>query len=112
MARRFDPHTLAMIKETREQKEGEIWLVIEHGCWEGEPSLSINAFTKWENALEEFAIKVKDSKTDFENWCSPDETEDDYAVEEELMQAHYEIYQIGNYNNLHDEVYIRKVKVN
>lgn len=114
MPKKFDPETLEMInpKVNRSTIPGqEIYLLIQDGVWEGDTTLQIEAFTNFSDALTKFKQWVADTKVDMKEWCDEDQIEDDYVVDEECEQAHYETYQRGNSSVLYDEIYIRKEKV-
>lgn len=113
MAMKFDPETLEIIKAKSEQnQEGELYLLIEHGVWDGDLSLKVEVFLEFTDALKVFEQMVKDCKVDFKEWCDIDQIEDDLILNKDTEQAHYESYQRGNSGRLYDEIYIRKVKVN
>lgn len=113
MAMKFDPETLEIIKAKSEQnQEGGLYLLVEHGIWNGSPSLQADVFLEFTDALKVFERRVKDCKAYFKEWCDIDQIEDDLTLNKDAEQAHYESYQRGNSDRLYDEIYIRKVKVN
>ncbi|MDE6947580.1 MAG: hypothetical protein K2P14_10405 [Anaeroplasmataceae bacterium] len=105
-----NPKTLLMTEVNR-SKLDPVYLVVSHGCWENEPSLRINAFNQFKNALKEFKRKVDDSKIEFSKWCDEDQVEDTIEVNEQKESARFEIYQRGNYMFLHENIFIQKMEV-
>lgn len=114
MPKKFDPETLELLEpkvNSSDDPKQEIYLVIQDGVWEGDTTLQIEAFTKFDDALATFNQWVADAKVDMREWCDKDQIEEDIAVNAECEQAHYETYQRGNSSILYDEIYIRKEKV-
>jgi len=86
-----------------------VYVLIEEGSWDYETTMSVEVYSTFKKALEEFNHKIKSAKSDMEEW-----TEDaacERTVDKESESAKFEIYEDGDFTRLHDTITITKKEV-
>ena len=88
-----------------------VYLILESGCWEGEQVVSTEIYETFKNAYKDYTQRIKDTRTDFKEWCDEDQIEENEDLTPDGEQALFEIYQRGNYDHLHNVIRIIKKEI-
>lgn len=86
-----------------------VYVLIEEGSWDYEPTMSVEVYSTFKKALKEFRKRVKVAKEDMNEWTEDAVSEQD--VDEASESASFETYEDGDFTNLHDTITIMKKEV-
>lgn len=91
-------NTLEAIDESPEY----VYILTEEGVWDYESVSSVEVFNDFHTAIRAFEQKVKDAKTDMNDWLNPDEQDIcEQEIDKESESANFEINEDGNFSKLH-----------
>lgn len=89
-----------------------VYVLKEEGVWDYESASSTEVFNDFHTAVRAFEQKVKDAKTDMNDWLTPDEQDiSEQEINEESETANFEICEDGNFSRLHCCINIIKKEV-
>lgn len=86
-----------------------VYVLIEEGSWDYEPTMSVEVYSTFEKALKEFNNRVALAKQDMDEWTEDSTCEQN--IDEASESASFEIYEDGNFTRLHDTIVIEKKEV-
>jgi len=87
-----------------------VYVIVEEGSWDYEPTNDVIVFETFEKALKEFQKRVDEAKKDMAEWIDNAVCEQTINKEEEY--ASFETYEDGDFTRLHDTIVINKEKIN
>lgn len=86
-----------------------VYVLLETGSWDYEPSCSVEIFKDFNTALTRFEQKIIEAKTDMNNWIEKEDTDEDKVIDKDY--ASYEIFEAGDFTRLHDSITITREEV-
>ena len=86
-----------------------VYVLIEEGSWDYEPSSDVEIFDTFAKALAEFKDKVEQVKEDMAEWI--DNAVCKQTIDEAKEYANFKTYEDGDFTRLHDTVTIEKKEV-
>lgn len=87
-----------------------VYVLVEEGSWDYEPTMSVEVYSTFKDALKEFNKQVELAKDDMNEWIDDAVSEQD--VDEASESASFEIYEDGDFTRLHDTITVMKKEVN
>lgn len=88
-----------------------VYVLLETGSWDYEPSCSVEIFKDFDVALTHFEQKIIEAKIEMKNWIDEDDIDEDKIIDKDKDYASYEISETGDFTRLHNSLTITREEV-